>query len=416
MHWINAPDVSPGFFTLMKILFAVNMPFPEGRASTRRIRTIAREMVRQGHKVSILLPFSREPKAKNKIIDGIYVRWCLTPSKKAEFQTINKRVKLSIQFLSRFRWMMELWLKSKRKEYDWLYLYQPGIDGLIAARIARYFGRRILSEYVDLFSSDEYDTPIWRIFYKLQVFADRKVPFYSNIILTISSVLKNIYQYRNPDVPILIFPTLVDTSKFGKGDPYRYRQELSLGNRTVISFTGSFVRTEGLHVLIEAIANVLKRNHDLILLIAGGSLVPKSDDAGQLIKQYRLQTNALYLGALSEEDVIDLQAASDILVMPKLDAPVNHAGLSTKLAEYLASEKPVIASNVGDVGKYLIDGQDALLIPPGNRNALEIALLRLLKDRELCNVLGANGRKKAIQHFGIEANVMRLMNILLSYN
>jgi glycosyltransferase involved in cell wall biosynthesis len=273
-----------------------------------------------------------------------------------------------------------------------------------------------LSEYVDLLSSDGYDTPIWRIIYKLQVFADKKVPSYSNIILTISSVLKNIYQYRNPDVPILIFPTLVDTSKFGKGDPYRYRQELILGNRTVISFTGSFVRTEGLHVLIEAIANVLKRNYDLILLIAGGSLVPKSDDAGQLIKQYRLQTNALYLGALSEEDVIDLQAASDILVMPKLDAPVNHAGLSTKLAEYLASEKPVIASNVGDVGKYLIDGQDALLIPPGNRDALEMALLRLLKDRELCNVLGANGRKKAIQHFGIEANVMRLMNILLSYN
>jgi glycosyltransferase involved in cell wall biosynthesis len=314
------------------------------------------------------------------------------------------------------KWIIELWLKSKRKEYDWLYLYQPGIDGLAAARIAKYFGRRILSEYVDLLSSDGYDSPAWRIIYRLQVVADKKVPYYSNIILTISTVLKNIYKQRNPGIPILIFPSLVDTSRFGKGDPYRYRKELGLGRRMVISFTGSFVRTEGLYILIEAIANIVKRNHDLFLLIAGGSLEPNSDDASQLILQFGLQRYASYLGTLSEEDVIDLQAASDILVMPKLDAPVNHAGLSTKLAEYLASGKPVIASNVGDVGKYLIDGQDALLIPPGKRDALEMAILRLMKDRKLCDLLSVNGRNKAIRHFGIEVNVVNLMETLRSYN
>ena len=77
----------------MIFLFAVNIPYPEGRANTRRIRTIARELVKQGHKVHILLPFAREPQARHQIIEGVNVHWCLIPTCSSNFLNKNNRIK-----------------------------------------------------------------------------------------------------------------------------------------------------------------------------------------------------------------------------------------------------------------------------------------------------------------------------------
>jgi glycosyltransferase involved in cell wall biosynthesis len=250
--------------------------------------------------------------------------------------------------------------------------------------------------------------------YWSQYYADRKVPSVSDLILTISSVLEKIYKKRNPLARALLFPAIVDTSRFGNGDKLRFRKKMNLGERPVIAFTGSFVHTEGLQLFLEVMARIIKIRPECMVLIAGGSLVPGSDDADQLIKFYRLDSNARHLGMVSENDVIDLQAGSDILVMPKLDDPINHAGLSTKLAEYLASGRAVIASNVGDIGKYLINGQDALVIPPGDMDALEKALLRLLADSELRCKLGSSARQVALRYFDLQTNVALLTDALIS--
>ncbi len=400
----------------LRFLFATNIPFPEGRANTRRIRTVARELARQGHQVTILLPFARKHQAKSQIIEGIQVEWCIAPQTDNVFLKTNQRVKLSVQFLSRCRWLKRLWQKSKKKEYDWLYLYQPGFDGLLAAVIARYFGRKVCSEYVDLLSAEGYQGLLLGLIYKLQLIADHKVPALSHQMLTISSLLAQVYHQRNPHSSMLNFPILVDTVRFGAGDQYRSRQKLDIKKRFVITFTGSFSRPQGLRVLIEAMAKVVIRYPDVMLLIAGGSLAGDADDADQLINQYGLKANTLNLGMLDEIDIINLQAASDILVMPKIDDPLNHAGLSTKLSEYLASGKAVIASDVGDVSKYLIHEKHALLVPPGDSNALEEAILRLLVNPKLRKLLGTNGRQAAINYFDIRVNVRHLVEALHAHS
>jgi glycosyltransferase involved in cell wall biosynthesis len=150
-----------------------------------------------------------------------------------------------------------------------------------------------------------------------------------------------------------------------------------------------------------------------MLILAGGALGDDAEDVDQLIEQYGLGTSAINLGMIPENDVVDLLAASDILAMPKLDDPVNHAGLSTKLGEYLASGRAVIAADVGDVGKYLTHEKDALLLPPGDREALEEGLLRLLRDARLREQLGLAGKKAALRHFDITANVAGLVRFLV---
>ncbi len=396
----------------LRFLFAVNTPFPEGGANTRRILTVSRELVEQGHRVTILMPFSRRPQAPVQFVDGIRAEFSFIPSSRQIITNAKKRVKLRIQFISRCLWLKELWGKSKRREYDWLYLYQPGIDGLLAAGIVRHFGLRVCSEFVDLLSYNLYRGFAWRIIYLFQVLGDRLTPRLSDKMLTISSRLQKIYHRRNPGAPLLIFPTVVDTARFGAGHRSRFRQNLGLRDRPVISFIGSFVRPEGLRLLIEAVAGVIRQESGAALILAGGALGEEVEDVDRLIKQYGLGASAVNLGVIPENDIVDLLAASDILAMPKLDDPVNHAGLSTKLGEYLASGKAVIAANVGDVGKYLVHEKDALLLPPGDREALEDGLLRLIRDADLRQRLGEAGQQAALRHFDVKANVARLVRFL----
>ncbi len=398
--------------TPIQILFAVSMPYPEGRSNTRRIRAIAGELVRQGHQVCVFLPFSRVPQPAVQVIEGTKVEFAAVPQTENAFLDGKGRVKLSVHFFSRCRWLMGLWRKSKRREYDWLYLYQPGIDGLLATLIARCFRRKVVSDYVDILSADGYYTFILRLVYLLQVLADWTVPALSHLVLVISSRLEGVYRGRCRHAAMIRFPIVVDTHRFRTGDRNRHRQQLNLGDRPCVVYAGSFARPQGLRVLIEAMVKVIEVKPDAVLLVAGGSLAVDADNIHLLIEQNRLDSNTWYLGLLTEKDVIDLLSAADVLVLPKLDDPVNHAGLSTKLGEYLASGNAVIASNVSDISTYLTHEYDALIVPPGDCYALAEAILRLLDDNELRQSLGANGRLVALREFDLGSNVARLVECL----
>jgi glycosyltransferase involved in cell wall biosynthesis len=396
-----------------RILFAVNIPYPEGRANTRRISSLARELVQQGCHITILLPYGRESDLTESVIDGVNVEWCYSPI--AGVSVINRfgRTKISTQLVSRYHWLIKLWQRSKHQQYDWMYLYQPGIDGLFAALIAKMYNRKICSEYVDLLTSAGYSGLLWKLIYALQVIADRIVPGISDVNFTISTVLKNTYQSRSAQTPTIILPTLVDTSRFAEGNRNRFRNMYKLNSKPVVTFAGSFTRPQGLRIFIQSMAGVVEQHPNTIAIIAGGSLSPDADDATELVEEYRLERNVILLGAIEESEIIDLLAASDILVMPKLDDPVNHAGLSTKLSEYLASGKAVVASTVGDVGKYLTDEFSALLVTPGDRKQLESAISRLVNDPKECEYLGNNGRKVAEREFDISTNVKKLRKALV---
>jgi glycosyltransferase involved in cell wall biosynthesis len=397
----------------IRILIAVNIPYPEGRANTRRILTIARELVRQGHEVRLLLPFSRIRQPPQQVVDGIQVCICYVPNANSQAVNAAGRVRLRVHIISRLKWLKALWRESRLRSYDWLYLYQPGIDSAGAVAVARMFARKVVCEFVDALTPAGYSTRFLRVIYPLQVLADRILPRKADLVIVISTVLRRQYQGRAPSVPVLIVPTLVDIDRFGAGDPQRFRQSLGIEDRLTVVFTGSFVRTEGLSILCAAFSTVSTVRPEARLLIAGASLVPDSDDIEVLFGKYQLQGRAHYLGMLSESDVIDLQACADVLVMPKTDDVVNHAGLGTKLGEYLASGNAVVASDVGDVSRYLVHRKDALLVPPGQPEGLSAAILLLLDDPVMRAEIGGRGRVAAQRHFSVDHNVGRIAHSLI---
>ena len=96
-------------------------------------------------------------------------------------------------------------------------------------------------------------------------------------------------------------------------------------------------------------------------------------------------------------DVPDLLNAMDIFVLPSYSE-----GMSLALLEAMAAGLPVIATAVGGTPEVVTDGENGLLIPPRDAEALAGALERLLADPALAQHLGANARAHVREHFSLD--------------
>jgi glycosyltransferase involved in cell wall biosynthesis len=97
-------------------------------------------------------------------------------------------------------------------------------------------------------------------------------------------------------------------------------------------------------------------------------------------------------GAIAHADMPEFIAAMDVAVVSaRPDAGFHYSPL--KLREYLACGVPVVAPRLGEIPRTVHDGDDALLHPPGDTDALTNRLLRLLDDDVLRADLARRGRE-----------------------
>ena len=98
-----------------------------------------------------------------------------------------------------------------------------------------------------------------------------------------------------------------------------------------------------------------------------------------------------WLGHVSREEVLHLLASHDVFIYPSTAAESGRLGL----LEGLAAGAIVVTSAVGAPREVLVDGQNALLFPPGDAAALKECLQRLQAEPKLGSALAAAGRETA---------------------
>jgi glycosyltransferase involved in cell wall biosynthesis len=89
--------------------------------------------------------------------------------------------------------------------------------------------------------------------------------------------------------------------------------------------------------------------------------------------------------------------ACDILVAPHVPLADGSEffGSPTKIFEYMAMGKGIVASRLGQIGEVLVDEETALLVEPGNVGELGRAIVRLIESETLRTRLGARAREVA---------------------
>ncbi|MDQ1650347.1 MAG: hypothetical protein QOG60_2404 [Frankiaceae bacterium] len=151
-----------------------------------------------------------------------------------------------------------------------------------------------------------------------------------------------------------------------------------------ILFFGTLARYKGLDLLLEAFALVRSDRPEAELVIAGAVADVDLDDLRTAVQ--RVGGVELRAGYVPAGAVAGLVASTRAVVAPYVVA--NQSGV-VHLAQTFA--RPVVATDVGDLGVAVRDEETGLLVPPANARALADALLRVLVDGTLADRLGAAG-------------------------
>jgi glycosyltransferase involved in cell wall biosynthesis len=214
-----------------------------------------------------------------------------------------------------------------------------------------------------------------------------------------------------PDETILVNSNAVDTTTFHPAiDGTAVRQKWGLGGPStlVVGFSGTFGLWHGIPTVAAVLPRVIAARPDVRwLLIGDGPLRKLIDDP---IEQHGLE-GVVQPGLVPHAEMPAYLAACDILVSPhgrQADGQ-EFFGSPTKLFEYMAAGRPIVASAVGQIADVLRDEESALLVPPDDADALCRAILRLVDDQCLRQRLAAAARAAAEEHHTWRQNAERVL-------
>ena len=150
-------------------------------------------------------------------------------------------------------------------------------------------------------------------------------------------------------------------------------------------------------VLLRALARV--DDPSVRLLLVGDD--PFGDGrrkAEAVARELALGDRAVFAGI--RRDVPQLLAASDAFVMASL-----WEGLGLVFLEAMAAGLPVVSTRVSAVPEVVVEGETGLLVPPSDADALAAAMRALAADPALRAKLGAAGRGRVRERFGLDRMV-----------
>ena len=205
-----------------------------------------------------------------------------------------------------------------------------------------------------------------------------------------------------PEEKIRVLPIGVDLNFFAP-DPLRSR-DLD----PIVLFVGRLVEKKGCNHLIRAMHLIEARHPAARLLIVGD---------GPLLEPLRMQAREMlrkctFLGPQPPAVVRDLMHRASLLAAPSIVAANGDTeGLPINLCEAQAIGLPIAAFRGPGVSEAVVENETALLGPPGDERALADAISCLLTDTCLAQRLSAAGRRRAEEHFSLEAQTARLEDL-----
>jgi len=224
---------------------------------------------------------------------------------------------------------------------------------------------------------------------------------YADKIFAISNALKEALR-QNGISGVEVIYNGIDVSEWNadKESAEHFREKHNLLNKKVLLFSGRLSASKGGGKALEALAQVVRKMPDVVLLVAGVF----DDFARAMLEQAKIlgvNENVVFTGWIDREEIKLAYAVSHVVLMPSIcfDA------FGRVNTEAMASRKPIVSTCYGGSPEIVVDGVTGYIVNPLHPKEIAEKTLDLLQNPEKAEKFGQAGYERAVTHFNLDDKV-----------
>lgn len=341
---------------------------------------------------------------------------------------IIKPILVNVPIINELFYNLKVILKLRKvKDYSFIYSRYSG-ESFSAAYLSSKNSIPLILEFN---SFDTWKIKNWKekgFFLKkwfkkyFRLFFVRKIESYNikkaALIVVVSVVLKDqLIQVGVSKEKILVNPNGVDISKFKKVPKVTIssiKKKFQLVDHYIFGFIGTFGHWHGVIELAKAICLFYNQNPELtqktkFLVIGDGHFM---NDVKKIIQDSKWNRNVILTGMIPQSDGPAHLLTADCLISPHIPNPdgTKFFGSPTKLFEYMACAKPIIASDLNQIGEILSDEKTAFMVEPGNIQELAQKMKYVFSNDSKAKLVGENSFKLVNQQYTWDAHVSKILH------
>jgi glycosyltransferase involved in cell wall biosynthesis len=388
----------------MNIVFICDgFTFPEGDASTNRVHSYAKGFIENGFDVHVICFANLYNSPGDGVINGINYYHPFGIRKRNRYFIVRTSQKI----LKYFRTLALILRINKKDKISAITVYTILFGThMFSWFLSRITGARLVKEISE--------HPMKQFFKKgaflrkIGLLKLRTELFFTDGIFCISKFLVEFFRTHGFDERrLIIIPSTVEPERFVNNHhlsprPYKY----------IGYFGGLTFERDNINVLVEAFARISDRYPGMNLVLGGFCNPEERMRLEKLISDLGIKPKVELLKYLPREEIIQYIIHSDILVMVRGKGLESQASFPSKLIEYLATAKPVITVDVGEIRDYLNDGVNAFLVEAGNSRALAEKIDFVLSEHEGALKVGQNGRQLTSTVFNYNYQAKRIISFI----
>lgn len=163
---------------------------------------------------------------------------------------------------------------------------------------------------------------------------------------------------------------------FAEGTPPKLGGELMKEtNKIRFFYVGRICRIKGLHILLEAFSGIANQDKAELHIIGGAGNKGEQRYMDDLQRRYRT-ANIVWHGKVSSDKVFDIIKEYDVMVHPTICMEI----FGLNIAEALAMNKPVLATQCGGAEMQIVDGVNGWLVQPNDTHALRAKMIEIIEN------------------------------------
>jgi glycosyltransferase involved in cell wall biosynthesis len=236
---------------------------------------------------------------------------------------------------------------------------------------------------------------------------------FDRVIAVSDSVKQEILNHNISAGKVLTICNGIDTNRFNNPKKIEnVRREFGIDKSyKIIGTVGRLSEEKGHIHLLNAATKVFQEYPKVVFLVVGdGPLRNDLEEKASALRQTQhVEKNgpeSPFIFAGVRSDMPAIYSLMDIFVLPSLTE-----GLPMVLLEAMASQKPIVATNVGAIPKVIEHGHSGLLVQPGDTKGLAKAITDLLANPQKAYGLAKNARRKVKQQFSSERMAERYVEV-----